>query len=156
LSSERLVVAIHERGIDALRVRRGRLPRAPIAIVERQRFDVDGTLTNTAANDVVVGALPWQCSVALLRDLAASGVRQLHLVLSNHFVRYQVLPWESVVACNGDTQALARAQFQLAFGDVAATWQVVADAPRLRAASLAAAIDRQLLASADEMAAVAG
>lgn len=150
LSSEQLVVAIHERGIDALRVRRGRLPRSPASIVERQRLDVDTAPAEPG------DAAPWQRSVALLRELGSTGVRQLHLVVSNHFVRYQLLPWDSVVACNGDTQALARARFQLAFGDAAAAWHVVADAPRWRAASLAAALDGGLLAAASEMAAASG
>lgn len=147
LSSDRLVVAIHERGIDALLVRRGRLPRSPLRIVERHRFDVD------AADDE---APSWQRPVALLGNLAGAGVRRLHLVVSNHFVRYQLLPWESVVACQGDTAALAQARFQLAFGDAAAGWQIVADAPRFRSASLAAAIDGQLLAAARASAAAAG
>ena len=148
LSSNRLVVAIHERGIDALRIRRGRLPRSPIRLAERQRFDA-GALPDDDAP-------PWQRPLALLRELAGSGARHLHLVVSNHFVRYQLLPWESIVACKGDTQALAQARLQLAFGDAAAGWQVLADAPRFRSASLAAAIDGQLLASAREIAAAAG
>ena len=148
LSSNRLVVAIHPRGIDALRLHRGRLPRSPIRLAERQRFDVAALPDDDAP--------PWQRPLALLRELAGSGARHLHLVVSNHFVRYQLLPWESVVACKGDTQALAQARFQLAFGDAAAGWQVLADAPRFRSASLAAAIDGQLLASAREIAAAAG
>jgi len=151
LSSERLVVAVHERGIDALRVRNGHLPRSQIRVVERHRFDSDTLTSSVPAN-----TSSWQRSVALLRDLAGCGVRQLHLVLSNHFVRYQLLPWESIVACNGDTQALARARFQLAFGEAAVDWHIVADAPRFRTTSLTAAIDGQLLPSAREMAATAG
>lgn len=150
LSNERLLVAIHERGIDALRLRRGRLPRSPFAVVERQRFDV-GASGNNAANSA-----PWQRSVSLLGELAGNGTRQLHLVLSNHFVRYQLLPWEGIVACNGDTQALAHARLRLAFGETAAAWQIAVDTPRFRTASLAAAIDGRLLASANEMAAAAG
>lgn len=148
LSSDRLVVAIHPRGIDALRICRGRLPGSPIRLAARQRFDAG----MPPGNDVPA----WQHPVALLRELAGSGVRRLHLVLSNHFVRYQLLPWESVVACDGDTQALAQARFQLAFGDAAVGWQVLADAPRFRATTLAGAIDGQLLVSARETAAAAG
>jgi len=80
----------------------------------------------------------------------------MHLVLSNHFVRYMLLPWESVVACRGDTLALARAQFQLVFGDAASAWHIAAEAPRFRASCLAAAVDGRLLSTANEMAAAAG
>lgn len=152
LSSDRLVVAVHERGINALHVRHGFLPRSPITVLDRQRFDV-GPLPTGEEDD----SPAWQRPLALLRDLKkVAGISTVHLVLSNHFVRYMLLPWDNIVACGGNTHDLASAQFQLAFGDAAGTWQVNAEAPHFRSSSLAVAVDTQLLAAASELATAAG
>lgn len=160
LSSEQLLVSVHERGIDALHVRRNLLSRRSFVVHERQRFDVARVASDDdnppGSDPASAKAPPWQGSVALLRELSAAGVKHMQLVLSNHFVRYLLLPWESIVACNGDTQALARAQFQLAFGEAASSWRVLADEPRFRTDCLALAIDGQLLNMAHDMAAAAG
>lgn len=152
LSSDRLVIAVHKRGIDTLHVRRGRLPSSPLVVLEQQRLDVDSD-----PGDKSDGDQPWRPSAALLSALPKVPKKcKLHFVLSNHFVRYVLLPWDSIVGCNGDTQNLARAQFQLAFGEAAASWHVIVEEPRFRSTCLAMAVDGQLLAATKEAAAVAG
>ena len=152
LSSERLVVAVHKRGIDTLHVRRGRLPSSPLVVLDQQRLDVDPNTDDKSDADQ-----PWRPSAALLSALPkVPGQCKLHFVLSNHFVRYVLLPWSSIVGCNGDTQNLARAQFQLAFGEASASWHVIVEEPRFRSTCLAMAVDGQLLAATREAATVAG
>ena len=152
LSSERLVVAVHKRGINTLHVRRGRLPSSPLVVLDQQRLDVDSD-----PGDKSDGDQSWRPSAALLSALPKVSIEcKLHFVLSNHFVRYVLLPWNSIVGCNGDTQNLARAQFQLAFGEASASWHVIVEEPRFRSACLAIAVDGHLLAAAREAAAVAG
>jgi len=152
LSSERLVVAVHKRGIDMLHVRRGRLPSSPLVVLDQQRLDVDSD-----PGDKSDGDQSWRPSAALLSALPKVSIEcKLHFVLSNHFVRYVLLPWNSIVGCNGDTQNLARAQFQLAFGEASASWHVIVEEPRFRSTCLAMAVDGQLLAATREAATVAG
>lgn len=152
LSSERLVVAVHKRGIDTLHVRRGRLPSSPLVVLDQQRLDVDCN-----PDDKSDGDQPWRPSAALLSALPkVPGECKVHFVLSNHFVRYVLLPWNSIVGCIGDTKNLARAQFQLAFGEASASWHIIVEEPRFRSACLAMAVDGQLLAATKEAAEVAG
>ena len=56
-------------------------------------------------------------------SMAASMSRRadVSVTLSNHFVRYVVLPWSDVVS-DEDWQALAQHQFHIVYGDAAVEW----------------------------------
>ena len=66
-------------------------------------------------------------------------------VLSNAFVRYQLVPWSDEIGGLEEREAYVRQSFTQVYGDAAAEWAyVVSDVPR-GAAWFACAIDRDLL-----------
>lgn len=91
----------------------------------------------------------WQPPLQRLADvLDAQGAARLRLgfVLSNHFVRYQVVPWRRELVRPAEREALARHGFVRVYGERAAGWRIrLGDGP-WGAATLACAVDEALLA----------
>lgn len=69
----------------------------------------------------------------------------LRLVLSNHFVRYSVLPWMSEVSSREDWLAIARHDFCKRYGSVAEHWKIVLSMNDYGCNIVAAAIDESLI-----------
>lgn len=67
------------------------------------------------------------------------------VVLSNHFVRYQLLPWSEAIGSDEEWLAYARQRFGQVHGEAAKEWVVRVDAPRRGQPTLACAMDRALL-----------
>lgn len=74
----------------------------------------------TGAEDVT-GSVAIRLLAALLADASMSRRADVSVTLSNHFVRYVVLPWSDVVS-DEDWQALAQHQFHIVYGDAAVEW----------------------------------
>lgn len=74
----------------------------------------------TAAEDAS-GSAAIRLLAALLGGESMSRRADVSVVLSNHFVRYAVLPWSDVVS-DEDWQALAQHQFRIVYGEVALEW----------------------------------
>lgn len=93
-------------------------------------------------------ASSWKGAVAALAQTAeALSDRRIRatVVLSNHFVRYAVVPFEAALSGEAEELAHARFHFTRVHGDAAASWHVsLAHSPR-GTASLASAVDRMLL-----------
>lgn len=90
---------------------------------------------------------PWQGALRALADAMPSfGVRgaPATVVLSNHFVRYALLPWSDQVTGAQERQALARILFEKHFGSQAAGWSIRLSDGAYGEASLASAVDPQL------------
>ena len=71
---------------------------------------------------------PWQAAVnALARLLAEEGARgaTLHVVLSGHFVRWQLLDWRVELTRQREIAAYARLRFAETFGKAAGDWDVL-------------------------------
>lgn len=86
-------------------------------------------------------------ALAVLLDRPEVGHGDLSIVLSNHFVRYQIVPWSDAVGTPDELIALARIGFEQVYGSEAAQWQIevapeAAGKPRLAAAVSLALIDR--------------
>lgn len=62
-------------------------------------------------------------AIRLLASLLAAGPRRgdVSVTVSNHYVRYVVLPWSDVVS-DEDWRALAQHQFRTVYGDIALEW----------------------------------
>jgi hypothetical protein len=89
---------------------------------------------------------PWQGALEELGQEVAALRRRVDVtvVLSNHFVRYAVLPEEGGAATPDEELALARFQFAKIHGERARAWEVRVS-PRDGGAQLACAIDTALL-----------
>ena len=93
---------------------------------------------------------PWQAALAAFQRFLAtaeSGTGTLDVVLSNHFVRYLLVPWSAHIASAEELRGFAAAMFEDIHGDVSAQWDVTVSADRAGAPRLAAAVDRSLLAA---------
>lgn len=91
--------------------------------------------------------VPWLPALATLRQmLAADGVRRgdLAVVLSNHFVRYLIIPWDDQIGSIDEYESYARIAFENVFGEVARGWSLRTSMERPGAPRLAAAIDGEL------------
>ena len=92
----------------------------------------------------------WHGALHALRGVAASlkdDAADVTVVLSNHFVRFSLVPWSGELRHAGDELAMARYCFAKVHGERASQWELrlsrdVAGAPRL-----ASAIDKDLMDS---------
>lgn len=90
----------------------------------------------------------WAAPVrALARLLEQAPARPLSLlvVVSNHFARYAIVPWTEGVHRDSERLAVAHAHFHTVFGPDASAWAIAAGEPEYGRATLAAAIDADLL-----------
>lgn len=91
------------------------------------------------------GREPWDGAVAALRARQWPQPARVGVVVSNHFVRYALVPWNATLASPAEEQAYVRHHFVRVHGERAKSWALRwsedgADAPRL-----ASAIDAGLL-----------
>ena len=95
------------------------------------------------------GEAPWQAALAALDGaLAELGSRggSAAVVLSNHWVRYAVLPWQPSVTGAAEVEQLARLHFERNFGAAAAGWTIRTCDRGYGAAHVACAVDTALIA----------
>ena len=86
-----------------------------------------------------------------LRAFDCRGVRAT-VILSNAFLRYQVVPWHGGIVRRAERDAFVRLCFQRVFGDAAGGWELRVSGDRYGAAAVASALDRDLLAAVGEVA----
>ena len=72
---------------------------------------------------------------------------RLSVVLSNHFVRYTVLPWSSALASESEWKALAEHSFFSTYGDAARSWDIRVCTTGRRNTAVGCAVDRRLIES---------
>lgn len=73
------------------------------------------------------------------------------VILSNHFVRYCLLPWSAEIGSAEEEMVFARIHFEKIFGDVVSQWSLrVSDAP-YQSSRLASAVDQELLTGLAEV-----
>lgn len=130
--------------------------RAGLVRVGRGMRMLDGRVVRAAA--AATGDPPWASALAALReglDAVEGGGRDVTVVLSNHFVRYALVPWNDALAGEAEEAAHARHCFSMVYGDAAESWDV-----RLSAASgglqVACAVDAGLPAAIEEVVAASG
>lgn len=81
----------------------------------------------------------------------AIGPGRLDVVLSNHFVRYQVLPWRDEIASHDEMTAYAQASFEQVFGADSADWEITVGPEPIGRARLAAALPRRMKTALEEL-----
>jgi hypothetical protein len=89
----------------------------------------------------------WRASVdALDAALAGSGRSgSLHVVVSDHFLRYTLVPWNENLVADAERLAFARLAFTEIYGSMVDGWSTVLDQQPAGKASFACAMDRDLL-----------
>lgn len=99
------------------------------------------------------GGPAWRAPLEALRaawSAEADGPARsaaVRVILSNHFVRYVVVPWRAELRGRAERQALAEHAFLSTYGEPAAAWHVRLAPSRYGAAALACAVDRELAAA---------
>lgn len=97
---------------------------------------------------------PWLPAVASLGELLAGedvGGGDLTVVLSNHYVRYLLVPWNAQVGSPDEYARYARIAFDGVFGEVAGAWQIRTAPERYGMPRLAAAMDHELAQSLSQV-----
>ena len=100
---------------------------------------------SSIACDPALGAEPWQGAVATLKNMEWTKPCKVTVVLSNHFVRYAVIPWSDGLATPAEEEAYLRHHFAKIHGERAKSWTPRASEDRRGLPRLASAIDTALL-----------
>lgn len=130
---DRYFTALRPDRVDLLRVKRGFKPQVDL----KRSLPVvqDGEETS------------WIATLAAARQLIEGeeiGRGDLTVVLSNHFVRYLIIPWDDQVGSIDEYQSYARIAFENVFGEVARGWTLRSSAERSGTGRLSGAIDGEL------------
>jgi len=100
----------------------------------------------------------WRASVEVL-GMALSeqtAARSVHVVLSDHFVRYALVPWNESLVADAERLAFGRLALGEIYGSMAEGWAVTLDQQPAGQASFACAMDRALLQALRESAGTRG
>ncbi|HEY3299303.1 MAG TPA: hypothetical protein VGJ90_00880 [Methylophilaceae bacterium] len=85
-------------------------------------------------------------TINALKSVAGKiNAKQVRFMISNHFVRYGVLPWQEGIVARQDWLALAQHDFRKRFGAVADQWQVRVSLSGYGKSVAISAIDQALL-----------
>lgn len=102
----------------------------------------------------------WQAALSTLKQKLQSDPQwqalQVNVVLSNHFVRYLLIPWSDVISSAEERAAYVRQSFVQIYGEHAADWQVRISDNQHGAAWFASAIDPGLLVQLEQTVANTG
>jgi hypothetical protein len=130
---DRYFAALRPDRVDLLRVRRGFKPQADLGRSAPVAQDGEET--------------PWIAALAAARRLLEGdgiGRGDLTVVISNHFVRYLIIPWDDQIGSIEEYESYARIAFENVFGEVSRGWSLRTSVERPGAPRLAAAIDGEL------------
>ncbi len=129
LSPERVLVGLAPHEVTLTR-ERGRIKKT---LVEQK----------TVPCDPALGPQPWHAALETLKALKLA--QRATVVLSNHFVRYALVPWSNALAGEAEEQAYVRHHFAKIYGERAKSW-ALRWSENGKSARLAAAIDGELVA----------
>jgi len=112
------------------------------AVPERKPLTCAGTQERNAAS--------WAPAVEALRELLAHpNLRRADatVILSNHFVRYLLVPWSASLVTEEEQLAFARMRFVQVYGEAAQSWMLRLSGGAAGSAQVAAAVERPLIDS---------
>lgn len=90
----------------------------------------------------------WQAALPVLQSALANPDWEnadATLILSNHFMRFLLLPWSDVALTGAEKLSLLQHRFNEVYGEASATWELRLNEGSFAAPSLASAVDRDLL-----------
>ena len=96
--------------------------------------------------DPAYGTEPWHGALEALKGVGFPRSR-VTVVLSNHFVRYALVPWSAALATPAEEQAYLRHHFAKIHGERAKGWLYRASEGRRGEPRLASAVDGDLVAA---------
>ena len=117
--------------------RHGPIPR----VTAKSIVDFQPAAADEAAWDTALKALETEMSRLLPRKAVA------RVVLSNHFMRYTLVPWSESLSDAAEEQAYARHCFRMIYGADAEQWELRLSPERDEFPQLASAVDSRLLAA---------
>ena len=133
---DELRVFIHPHHIVLLRLKRSFKSKLKQEVVYQQRIDFANNVQDVECIQVILkNALAhsqWQGAMPII-------------VLSNHFVRYSVIPWNIELTGEVERQAYLKHCFNQSFGDVAKSWDFCMSEPVFGKPAIASAISANLL-----------
>lgn len=141
---ERLEVVLSPAAATCARARRWPWRGAPVTV--RRPVTPAAGASSTAASESGLPAV--QALASWLEEASAAGLparTPVHVALSNHFVRFLVVPWRDGVPGRAEREALARHAFHERYGDAADAWAVRLGTAAYGRAALACATDRSLI-----------
>lgn len=118
-----------------------------------------GLRTQLLANAVIAvppGAadMPWKPAVAALAHALLNDKKwqeaEVSVVLSNHFARYQLVPWSDAVTRSEERDAYVREVYAQVYGEGTGNWVLRVSETGIDAPWLACAVDRALLDQIEE------
>jgi len=95
----------------------------------------------------------WDSAMRTLDGLLteySSGQPNISITLSNHFVRYTLVPWSDLVTGEAQLQAYTQHCFHSTYGAMSASWALRLSRAAVGAAQLASAIEQKLLDACHE------
>lgn len=98
--------------------------------------------------DREAGAQPWRAALQALEAALpgyTGGKSAATVILSNHFMRYALVPWHAELADAGEELSFSRHCFARMYGEVAGQWDVRLSQEEPEAPRLASAVDTELL-----------
>jgi hypothetical protein len=96
------------------------------------------------------GETPWGAAITTLEaELPHLLTRRTvaKVILSNHFMRYALIPWSETLSDAAEEEAYARHFFRQAYGTAAEHWELRLSPERAGLPQLASAVDSRLLAA---------
>ena len=130
-----IVLAISQQGI-CLRDKQGNC---------EMLTSIEADIKSLAANDANIKNTPFKQIVdALSKKQKILKNQHVKIILSNHLVRFCVVPWHDKVVSLGDWQAIAQQVFRQQFGAVASEWRIAISFAKYGETMLAAAMDDSL------------
>ena len=134
LSSDRVLIALAPDSLALLRVSSGVRPR----VIEKR----------TIACDPAFGAQPWHGAAAALgkfAEEARDANAEVTVVLSNHFVRFILVPWSEGLGNTAEQTAFVRYCFAKVHGERSKDWDLRLSPTPAGSARIASAVDSSLV-----------
>jgi hypothetical protein len=101
--------------------------------------------TRSVACDPAFGTEPWHGALAAIDALEIAQPCAVTVILSNHFVRYAVVPWSDALDSPAEEDAYVRHHFVKIHGERAKTWLLRSSESAGGAPRLVSAVDAGLI-----------
>lgn len=141
LQQDELEVIIQPRRLTLLRTQRHWRDYFKPPVIARAVIDINEEELKTQAE-------PWSAAITTLGNVLKDAKWQgavVNVILSNHFVRYTIIPWNTHLSKPAEQQAYLTHCFSLVFGDQIKNWNLQSSTSSYGKSSLASAVPQAML-----------